>query len=789
MNYRWPSSLAVAIGFIFAALPVSAQAPGGQTPPAQGPGGTPGAPGQGGRGGRGGRGATPAVTGPWSDATLSPDRRAELLAGQMTIDEKIGILHGGGFGFGPATPAAPGATVSNGGAGFASAVPRLGIPAIQMADAAVGVTRGASNSRYSTPLPNAVSAASTWDVKMACEYGALIGQELRDQGYTMSLGGGVNITREPRNGRNFEYKGEDPILAGKLVGQEMKCLQAKGIIGDIKHFAVNDQETGRNIGNVILDKRTLRETDLLPFEIGIKDGDIQAVMCSYNKVNGDWACENNYLLNDFLKKAVGFKGFVLSDWGGTHSTAKAALAGLDMEQPGSGFFGDALKQAVEKGEVPMARLDDMVKRILRAQFATGQFDLRTQRKVVDVFGGLEVAQRVAERGTVLLKNNNAQLPLRKTVVKSVAVIGSHADVGVLSGGGSAQVDPPGGNAVPPAPAPAGQQGGGMFGGASVWYPSSPLKAIQAKIPGAKVQFDSGTDPAKAASLAKASEVAIVFVNQPASEGRDLNLTLPGEQDKLVDAVVAANPHTIVVLETGGPVNMPWADKVPAILEAWFPGLRGGEAIASILFGDVNPSGKTVLTFARSESDWVSDKVFAPPPAPAAGAPAAGAQATGGPGGFGGGRGGMAPFDMPYKEGLKVGYKWFDAENKTPLFAFGHGLSYTTFAYSALKTAPGKETTVTFTVRNTGARAGIEIAQVYATLPASTNEPPKRLVAFEPVELKAGESKTVTLTVPALHISIFNESRDGWQVAPGDYKFWVGGSSRNLPLSESVKISE
>src|ERR1017187_9391788 len=317
MHYRWPSSLAVAVGLVFAALPASAQAPAGM----------PGAPGQ---GGRGGRGAPPPVTGPWSDSTLSPDRRAELLLGQMTLDEKIAILHGGG-GFGQA--AAPGATASNGGAGFASAVPRLGIPAIpmadaavgvtrseehtselqspmylvcrlfflndpatteiyplslhdalpiyggagfasavprlgipaiQMADAAVGVTRGASNSRYSTPLPNAVSTASTWDVRMACQYGALIGQELRDQGYTMSLGGGVNITREPRNGRNFEYKGEDPILAGKLVGQEMKCLQAKGIIGDIKHFAVNDQETGRNIGNAILDKRTLRETDLLP---------------------------------------------------------------------------------------------------------------------------------------------------------------------------------------------------------------------------------------------------------------------------------------------------------------------------------------------------------------------------------------------------------------------------------------------------------------------------------------------------------------------------------------------
>ena len=233
--------------------------------------------------------------------------------------------------------------------------------------------------------------------------------------------------------------------------------------------------------------------------------------------------------------------------------------------------------------------------------------------------------------------------------------------------------------------------------------------------------------------------------------------------------------------------MPWADRVPAILEAWFPGIRGGEAIANLLFGDVNPSGKTVMTFARSESDWVYDRVFAPPPSAAT--PAPGAQATGGPGGFGGGRGGMAPFDIPYREGLKVGYKWFDSEKKAPLFAFGHGLSYTTYVYSGLKTAPGKETRVTFTIRNTGTRAGIEIAQVYATLPDSTNEPPKRLVAFEPVELKAGESKTVTLTIPALHISIFNQSRNGWQVSGGDYTFWVGGSSRSLPLSEIVKIAE
>ena len=691
---------------------------------------------------------------------LSPDQRAELLLQQMTLEEKITLVHGNGM------PGGRGAAASNGGAGFTAAIPRLGIPAIQMADAAVGVTRGGVTSRYSTALPDAVSAASSWDVDLACEYGALIGQELRDQGYTMSLGGGVNITREPRNGRTFEYKGEDPILAGRLAGHEMRCLQAKGIIGDIKHFAVNDQETGRNIGNAILDKRTLRETDLLPFEIGIKDGDIQAVMCSYNKVNGDWSCENSYLMNDFLKKTVGFKGFVLSDWGGTHSTAKAALAGLDMEQPGSTYFGEALKQAVEKGEFPVARLDDMVKRILRAQFATGQFDVKTQRKVVDVFAGLELAQKVAERGTVLLKNTNDALPLNRATLKSIAVIGSHADVGVLSGGGSAQVDPPGGSAVPNAPAPTGVPlSMGMGGRPPVWYPSSPLRAIRAKIPDdCTVRFHDGSDPAAAARLAASSDVAIVFVNQPTSEGRDFSLTLPDKQDDLVSAVAAANRRTIVVLETGGAVNMPWADGVAGIVEAWYPGIRGGEAIANILFGDVNPSGKTVLSFARNEADWPHAKPFS-------------ADARG-----------VAPFDMPYTEGLKVGYKWFDAEGKTPLFPFGHGLSYTTFAYSGLRTAvDGGEVAVSFTLRNSGTRDGIEIAQVYAGLPASAGEPPRRLVAWKPVSLKAGEQCVVTLRVDPLHLSIFNVSRDEWEVVGGDYRIWVGSSSRDLASSEGVTI--
>ncbi len=731
--------------------------------------------------GRGRGAATP--QGPWMDAKLSPDERASLLLKEMTLDEKIQMLHGGpGGGRGAASDAAPTveqltqrlvATRSNGGAGFIPGIARLGIPDLQMADAATGVTRGNARSRYSTALPSNLAAACSWDPKLAFEYGALIGRELRDQGYNMSLGGGVNIMRDPRNGRNFEYWGEDPILAGYLDGQSIKGVQAQGVMGDVKHFAFNDQETGRNIGDVkMADKRVMRETDLLAFEIALRESDAAAVMCAYNKLNGDWACENSYLLNDVLKKAWGHKGFVLSDWGGTHSTTKAALAGLDIEMPGSTYFAGALKKAVEGGEVPMTRIDDMVRRILRSEFALGLFDRPPVQQVVDVFGGFELAQRVAESSIVLLKNASSQLPLNAASVQSIAVIGSHADVGVPSGGGSAQVLPPGGNAVKAAP-------GGR--GGAVYYPSSPLKAIRAKAPRAKVEYNDGTDPAAAAALAKRSSVAIVFCAQPTSEGRDVpSLQLPDKLDELVAAVAAANPHTIVVLETGGPVAMPWIEKTNAVLEAWYPGIRGAEAIAGILFGDVNPSAKTTVTFAKSDADWPHEKVFGPPPSVAPAADAAG--------GGRGGRGGTAPFDITYTEGLKVGYKWFDAENKDPLFAFGHGLSYTTFAYSGLRvTASTGGVQVSFTLKNNGKREGVEIAQVYAGLPASTNEPPRRLVGWQRVPLAAGESKTVTIPVGGFHLSVFNAEKDGWELVPGEYQVSVGASSRNLALKAAVSL--
>jgi beta-glucosidase len=707
---------------------------------------------------------------PWSNPSLSPDERASMVVKEMTIDEKITLLHGTGMA--GLSPMSPLAVHSNGGAGYVPGIPRLGIPAIQMSDAAYGVRSSGENGRYSTALPADVAGAASWDLEAGYEYGALIGRELRAQGYNMSLGGGSNLTREPRNGRTFEYLGEDPVLAGKMVGAVMKGLQAQHVIGDIKHYALNDQESGRNAVNVNIDQRAARESDLLAFEIGVQESDVAAVMCSYNRVNGDYVCENKYLLTDVLKKDWNFKGFVLSDWGGTHSVEKASAAGLDHEEPGEIFYGDDFKKAVESGKVPATEFDDHVRRILRAMFATGVVDDPPQKSVVDVVGGFEVAQRIAEQSTVLLKNTNAQLPLDASKIHSIAVIGPHAEVGMISGGGSAQVDPPGGNAIMP------PGKGNTHWQDHIWFPTSPLKSVRAKAPGATVQFDSGADPAAAAALAKSADVAIIFAYEWESEGMDLDsLSLPDKQDDLIAKVAAANPHTVVVLETGTAVTMPWADQVSGILETWFAGSRGAEAVANIIFGDVNPSAKLPMTFPKSEADLPHPTVVKPP------------KATTDADRLGWKRiaAGLPAFQVTYDEGVKVGYKWYDAENKPVLFPFGYGLSYTTYSYSNLKVTPGKNPRVTFTVTNTGNRAGAEVAEVYASLPAAAAEPPKRLVGFSKVKLNAGESKEVSVDVDAKYLSIFNVERNAWQLIPGDYGFMVGGSSQSLPLKQSVSL--
>jgi len=699
---------------------------------------------------------------PWMNPQLSPDERAEMVLKELTLDEKIDLVHGEGM---PNWPGKvfPKAYLGNGGAGFVFGVERLGIPMIQMSDAAYGLRSSAENGRYSTALPSPIASAASWDPQAACEYGALIGRELRAQGYNMTLGGGTNITREPRNGRTFEYLGEDPILAGTLVGNRIKCEQAQHVIGDIKHYAVNDQESGRNEVNSVIGKRALQETDLLAFHIGIEIGNPAAVMCSYNAVNGDFACENKYLLTEVLKKAWKFKGFVVSDWGGTHSTVKASAAGLDNEEPEDIYYGEPLKKAVQEGKVPVAELDDHVRRVLRSEFLSGIVDYPRKRSVVDVEGGLETSRQIAEQSIVLLKNDKSILPLDRAKVHSIAIIGTHADEGMISGGGSAQVDPPGSTA------PAWK--------AHVWFPTSPLKAVAAKAPGVSVKFASGADPAATAALAKQSDVAIVFVHQWTSEDFDLpNLSLPDNQDAMIDQVASANPRTIVVIESGTAVTMPWIDKVSGVLEAWYAGSKGADAVANILFGDVNPSGKLPMTFPRSAADLPHPQEVIPSPSQL-GKAAVMASGEAKP-----------TFEVHYDEGLKVGYKWYDAEKKPVLFPFGFGLAYTSYAYSELKVKPGKEkTTVTFTVKNTGSRAGAEVAQIYVALPAEGGEPPKRLVGFSKVKLEPGESKEVTLNVGGSYLSIFDEGSESWKLVPGTYSFMVGGSSQDLPLAEKITL--
>jgi beta-glucosidase len=478
-------------------------------------------------------------------------------------------------------------------------------------------------------------------------------------------------------------------------------------------------------------------------------------MCAYNKVNGDYSCENDYLLNQVLKKEWGFQGWVLSDWGGTHSTTKAALNGLDQEMPGDRFFGAPLEKAVDSREVPEARLNDMVHRILRSMFACGVIDNPPVRSVVDPFQGLEDAQHIAEESIVLLKNDGDLLPLDAARVHvhcadRIACRRGRSLRRRFGAGGPARRrsgHPPEGRLAVDA-----------SGLVSVFAPEIHPRQGAAGNRG----IQRWRRPGCRGQAGEASQVAIVFVNQYMSEGRDAaTLSLPDNQDALVSAVAAANPHTIVVIESGGPVSMPWVGNVKGVLEAWYPGIGGAQALAAILFGDVNPSAKLPVTFAKSDADLPHPEVPGIDLKPANRPP---------------------PFDVNYTEGLKVGYKWFEAEHKQPLFPFGYGLSYTTFAYSALK-ADGGARTVSFSVKNTGRRAGAEVAQVYVMLPSAAGEPFKRLIAWERVPLKAGESKTVTLPLDPLYLSIFNAEKDGWELVAGDYKAFAG------PLTSAFHIGE
>ena len=715
---------------------------------------------------------------PWLDKTLSPRVRAAMVLRAMTLDEKIAMIHGTGQP-GQTTSAVPGYVPaeqvrSNGGAGYVVGVPRLGIPSLQMADAAYGVTKSGETGRYSTALPSPIGLAATWDPQAALTYGGLIGREMRAQGYSMSLGGGVDLTRELRNGRTFEYGGEDPLLAGVMIGTSMRGLQAEHVVGDIKHYAVNDQESGRTAVNAVIDERSLRETDLLAFELALRSGQPGAVMCSYNRVNGDYACENHHLLTDVLRTDWKFPGFVFSDWGGTHSTVKASHAGLDQEQPNQDFYGPAYKQAVQQGTIPLAELNEHVERILFAEFASGLVDEPVKHSVLDPVAGARLSQSLAEKSIVLLKNDGNLLPLDPAARQQIAVIGGHADIAMISGGGSAQVDPAGGNAI----APPGKGATTWMG--HIWFPTSPLASLRAAMPQASIQFASGKDLDQAAALAKSSDVAIVFAYQWESEAMDLpSLTLEDHQDELIRRVAAANPRTMVILESGTAVTMPWIRSVPSVVEAWYGGTNAAPALARVLTGAMNPSGKLPITFPQSGADLPHPVLIGPPPASTAdfyGADSAAHE-----------RAGLPAFDTAYSEGLLVGYKWYAANGKQPLFPFGHGLSYTTFRFSKVRvTADGSSASVTVT--NTGSRSGITVAQLYVSLPAKEGEP-DRLAGWATVSLAPNQSQEVSIAIEPLTLAMYDVASKHFIIAAGRYVFHAGDSSTNLPLTQVVELSE
>ena len=688
-----------------------------------------------------------------------PDKQAAALVKQMTVDERNLLLHG--FFSRPnrinKLPQ-PGAPVA---AGYTPGIARLGIPALMESDASLGVAWvDGKRVKDATALPSSLALAATWDLKIAYAGSAAIAQDARASGLNVLLAGGVDLTREPRNGRNFEYLGEDPLLAGMLAGETIRGIQDQHVMSTVKHYALNAQETARHDASATISESAARESDLLAFEIAIERGHPGAVMCAYNRYNGPYACGSDFLLNKVLKTDWNFPGFVMSDWGAVYATADV-LAGLDRESgeefDSQIFFGAPLQALDGKDKLYTARITDMNHRILRSMVANHLFDDPPKIAVPDIARGEAAARGASAAGTVLLKNNGV-LPLLKTA-KRIAVIGGYANLGVMSGGGSSQVAPQAGPAlyIPTTAAADDWQ-------AVVLHPGPPVKAIAARAPGARVTFDSGAYPAFAAAKAKDADVAIVFATQWTTEGLDApDLSLPGAQDDLIAAVTAANPHTIVVLETGGPVLMPWLDKSAAVLEAWYPGIKGADAIADILFGDVNPSGRLPITFPASLEQTPRPKLD--------------------------GLMGFEPGKIAVNydiEGSDVGYRWYARQGLTPLFPFGFGLSYTSFRYDDLKLrSEGNTIHASFTVTNTGTRQGRDTPQLYVTARGKTKG--QRLIGWANVDLAPGAGTRVTLDADPRLLADWSMPRHRWQMPAGRYDVTVNSSATLVALSGSTAL--
>ncbi|MFJ2029175.1 beta-glucosidase [Streptosporangium sp. NPDC087985] len=707
--------------------------------------------------------ALPSVAGtgvlPWMDQALSPTERAALLVQEMTLDEKIQQI-----------AMNPVANTDLPGCGFYSGarhiegIPRLQIPTIRMTNGPIGVGGGdCSPDPQATGVPTALSVAATWDRSAAYRWGDIAGIETRSNAHNVFLAPGINLGRVPNNGRNFEYFGEDPYLAGTMSVQETRAIQANGVQASAKHFAANEQETQRQTMNTVVDDRTMHELYALPFEMSIKDADLAAVMCSYPRINGHFACENSNLLTDVLRNEWGFKGYVMSDRGATKSTVPSIKAGLDLEFASPRWFTPAtIKSALAAAEISTSDLDAMLQRRYFTMFQLGQFD-----RPVNGFTPIDFARhgqhsrQLAEEGSVLLKNQKRTLPLNAPSLKSVALIGPQT----FAGKAKFPATGPGGSITVNAP--------------YTVTPEQGLKnTLSALRSNASVTYNDGTDLAAATALAKQSDIAVVMVGDISLEGADRpNLSLPTsdgvDQNALISAVAKANPRTIVVLKNGGPVLMPWLNDVPAVLEAWYPGQEDGNAVANVLFGVTNPSGKLPITFPKVERAAATSTTEQWPGVPVDGV-----------------------LTATYSEGLQMGYRWYDATGTRPEFPFGFGLSYTDFSISKLVVTPqttdGTEPIrVSFFVQNTGTRAGSEVPQVYLGLPASAGEPPKRLVGFDKVWLNPGQKKRVAVTIDPTAsnhpLSVWDTAGGQWKTVGGKYQVYVGNSSENVTLHDAVTV--
>ena len=694
----------------------------------------------------------------WMNPHTKPGRRADVLVAAMTLQDKVNLVTGD---TGQPDPSYP----NYGAAGVVFANSNLCIPALVLNDAAAGI---GDMQVLTTAFPDGVTQASTWDPPLLRTYGDALGREAFTKGVNVLLGPGIDILRDPLNGRGWEYYGEDPYLTGQAAAAIVQGIRENPVVATAKHYAADDQEgtPDNNYGTVSsnVDPRTMHEIELPAFEDSVRAG-VGAVMCTSAQLNRIYACQNRQYLTGVLRGQLHFSGWVMSDWQAAQSTAGSANGGMDMEMPSPQWYGPALLAAVQQGKVTMATLNAMVRRILFTMFRRGLFDHvppeqgQAFQANASTAVSTSMAQRIAQEGTVLLKNSGSILPLTGPG-KRIALIGSPASPQGATlaeqGYGSAHVPEPG-------------------------YPPnvvSPLQAITARAAGAgdAVTYTDGSSTTDATLAAKGADVAVVFVSDVSSEGFDRPDMNPRagtcdlvsqtgcnyssvDQNALVATVAAANPNTIVVLQNGGPLTMPWLGNVRAVLENWYPGQVDGDSIAPVLFGDFDPSGHLPETIPKQLSDG---PLRTPSQYP----------------GVSG--------QVDHSERLLVGYRWYAAKRIAPLFPFGFGLSYTSFRFSRLSLRPrGASVIVRFRLTNTGRRSGADVAQVYVRDPRAAGEPPKQLAGFQRVDLPPGTSQTVTLVVGRRSLSYWRPATGRWTLAPGCYTIMVGDSSASLPLGGQI----